>query len=368
MIIDEALLDDPARLQAGESGELLRLAACGGAQVRSTAEAAVDQSLAGALDGVRPRALVLLTRPGVGSRAAGILRALLGDRCPVPVVLVDSVPPWVGSLDVVYAHSSDPGDNVLAESVDLAARRGAHVVLSGTVEGPVAAAAAGRAVELASRIVAPPTLLLPTALTAGLLVSCALQLLSARVVDTTALADALDREAERNHPAHESFVSPAKALALRLAGHAPLLLGLDGVATAVGKHAAATLGAHSGMLAVATGYRELLAQPALHQAAVFASSPADLFRDPYADEPLLEELPLRVMLLAVRADDSSGVSRQAATGALAAADVVAPADELTADEPLVATVLASRFDLAALYLGLASGTLGGPGLTAPVTA
>lgn len=364
MILDETLLDDPTRLQAGESGQLLRVAACGGAQVRSIIEAAVERSLASALDGVRPRALVLLTRPGVGSRAAGVLRALLGGRCPVPVVLVDSVPPWVGSLDVVFAHSSDPGDSVLAESIDLAARRGAHVVLSGTTDGPVAAAAAGRAVVLMPRVVVPPTLMMPTALTAGLLVASALQLLG---TDVGALADGLDREAERNHPVHESFVSPAKALALRLAGHSPLLLGLDAVATAVGKHAAATLGAHSGMLAVATGYREALAQPALHRAAVLASAPADLFRDPYTDEPLLE-LPLRVLLLAVREDDSAGVSRQAATGALAAADVVAPADEVSGDESLVAAVLASRFDLAALYLGLASGTLGGPGLTAPVTA
>ena len=364
MILDEAMLDDPARLQAGEAGELLRVAACGGAQVRSTMEAAAEQSLVEALEGVRPRALVLLTRPGVGSRAAGILRALLGARCPVPVVVTDAVPPWVGSLDVVFVHSSDPGDNVLAESIDLAARRGAKVVLTGVSDGPIAAAAAGRAVMLAPRVVVPPTLLVPTALTAGLLVSSALGLLR---VEIGAVADELDREAERNHPVHESFVSPAKALALRLAGYAPLLLGLDAVATAVAKHAAATFGAHSGLLAVATGYREALAQPALHRAAVLASAPADIFRDPYADEPLIET-PLRVVLVAVRGDDSAGVSRQAATGALAAADVVAPADEINGDEPLLAMVLASRFDLAALYLGLASGTLGGPGLTAPVIA
>lgn len=365
MILDEALLDDPARLQAGESGELLRVAAGGGAQVRSTAEAAAERLLGEILAGLRPRALVLLTRPGVGSRAAGILRALLGSRCPVPVVLTDSVPPWVGSLDVLYAHSSDPGDNVLAESIDMATRRGAHVVLSAGSEGPVAAAAAGRAVLLAPRMATPPTLMLPTALTVGLLVCEALELLH---TDIWALADELDREAERNHPVHESFVSPAKALALRVAQRSPLLLGLDAVATAVGKHAAASMGAHSGLLAVATGYREALAQPALHRAAVLASAPADIFRDPFADEAPLIDQPLRVLLLAVRGDDPAGVSRQAATGALASADLIAPVDEVNGDEPLLAALLASRFDLAALYLGLASGTLGGPGLTAPVIA
>jgi hypothetical protein len=74
------------------------------------------------------------------------------------------------------------------------------------------------------------------------------------------------------------------------------------------------------------------------------------------------------MLLAIRTDDVSGVARQAATGALSTADELAPADEVAGDEALLAALVASRFDLAALYLGLATGTLGGPGLTAPVRA
>ncbi|HEY0640483.1 MAG TPA: hypothetical protein VGD67_22870, partial [Pseudonocardiaceae bacterium] len=162
---------------------------------------------------------------------------------------------------------------------------------------------------------------------------------------------------------------PATALALRLGARAPLLLGLDPVATAVAKHAAATLGAHAGLLAVATGYRAMLAQPALHRAAVAASASADVFRDPFEDgEDGPAGPPLRVLLLAIQADDAAGVARQAATGALATADELAPGDEVAGDEPLLAALLACRFDLAALYLGLATGTLGGPGLTAPVWA
>jgi hypothetical protein len=364
-MLDEGLLDDPERLQAGNSGELLRAAASAGAQVRATAEAAQECELADLLRGGRPRALVLLTRPGVGSSAAGIVRELLGAECPVPVLARDFTPPWVGPLDVLVGHTDDPGDRVLAESVDLATRRGAQVVLTAPAEGPVAAAAAGRALLLTPRVTAPPTLALATALTPGLLVTRALGLLH---TDIDAIADELDREAERNHPAHESFVSPAKALALRLAQSSPLLLGLDPVATAVAKHAAATLGAHAGLLAVATGYRELLAQPALHQAAVHASSPRDIFLDPLLEDSETPAPVLRVMLLAIRTDDVSGVARQAATGALSTADELAPADEVAGDDALLAALLASRFDLAALYLGLATGTLGGPGLTAPVRA
>jgi len=368
-MLDEALLDDPERLQAGGSGELLRAAATAGAQVRATAEAAAEIDLDDVLRGGRPRALVLLTRPGAGSSAAGILRALLGAECPVPVVALDATPPWIGPLDVLVGYTADENDRPLAGSVDLATRRGAKVVLTAPADGPVAAAAAGRARLLTPRVHPPPTLALPTALTAGLLVAGALGLLS---TDIGEIADELDREAERNHPQHESFVCPAKALALRLALRSPLLLGLDAVATAVAKHAAATLGAHAGLLAVATGYREMLAQPALHQAAVHAASEGDIFRDPDFDDDIEDDSPssqwLRVMLLAIRADDAAGVARQAATGALATADELAPGDEVSGDEPLLAALLASRFDLAALYLGLATGTLGGPGLTAPVWA
>jgi len=109
---------------------------------------------------------------------------------------------------------------------------------------------------------------------------------------------------------------------------------------------------------------------------VRATAQSDVFRDPFLDG---EEdgvgygagdlgLPPRVMLLAISRDDAAGVARQAATGALATADDLAPGDEVAGDEALLAALLASRFDLAALYLGLATGTLGGPGLTAPVRA
>lgn len=364
-MLDEELLDDPERLQAGESGQLLRAAATSGAQVRATLQAAAEIELAEALRGARPRALVLLTRPGAGSSAAGILRALLGAGCPVPVVAADSTPPWVGPLDVLVGYTADQNDRPLADSVDLAARRGAQVLLTAPADGPVAAAAAGRAWLLTPRVTPPPTLALATALTAGLLAAGALGLLA---TDLDGLADELDREAERNHPLHESFVCPAKALALRLARRSPLLLGLDPVASAVAKHAAATLGAHAGLLAVATGYREMLAQPALHQAAVHAAAQSTVFRDPFLDEDDEGSQALRVTLLAIRADDAAGVARQAATGALATADVIAPGDEVSGDESLLAALLASRFDVAALYLGLATGTLGGPGLTAPVWA
>ena len=74
-----------------------------------------------------------------------MVTALLGPRCPVPVVVADDVPTWVGALDVVLAHTEDPGDVRMAESVDRAARRGARVLLTAGPDGPVAASAAQHA-------------------------------------------------------------------------------------------------------------------------------------------------------------------------------------------------------------------------------
>ncbi|MBV9652662.1 MAG: hypothetical protein JO296_21345, partial [Pseudonocardiales bacterium] len=104
---DNDLLDDPRRLEATDTGGLLRAAATAGAQVRSTTDAAAEAGLA-QLRGDRPRALVLLTRPGAAPAAAPLLLALLGPSCPVPVVTTRSVPMWVGALDVVLANTTDP--------------------------------------------------------------------------------------------------------------------------------------------------------------------------------------------------------------------------------------------------------------------
>jgi hypothetical protein len=367
---DDDLLDDPRRLEATDSGGLLRAAATAGAQVRATAAAAEEAGLA-QLAGQRPRALVLLTRPGAAPAAAPLLLALLGPSCPVPVVTTRSVPMWVGALDVVLANTADPGDRELAEGIDRAVRRGAQVVLTAPADGPVAAAAAGRAVLLLPRIDVPPGLTLPRALTAGLLVLDTLTLLE---TDTEVLAGELDREAERNYVAHESLVNPAKALALRLRGRTPLLWGTDPVATVVAGHCAGALAAHAGVVAHAAGFHEAAALPVLRQEATRAGGEADIFHDPFedrlADQPADRMPPMRPVLLGVPASDAAArfkSERAAASEALPGADVVTADEELMVrhDDPgaaaCAAAVLALRFDFAALYLGLGRGVLGGPG-------
>ncbi|PSL54491.1 phosphoglucose isomerase-like protein [Saccharothrix carnea] len=356
-MLDDSLLDDQSRLTDADREGLLRAAARAGAQVRATAEAADDLGVDRVFS-ERPRALVLVTRPGVGGAIAGVVTALLGTRCPVPVVVADDVPTWVGALDVVLAHSEDPGDVRMAESIDRVARRGARVLLTAEPDGPVAASAAQHALLIPPRVPVPQGFGFARGFAAWLVALKSLGLLD---VDVQAVADELDREAERCHPMHESFVNPAKTLALRIAERTPLLWGLDDLATAVAAHGAEVLATYAGVVSDVAGYPQALTRSVLHRRAVRGTSGADLFADPDDEHDGL----VRAMLVAVRRGPQADFARRVAMETLSGADVLEPAEEVSGGEAVCAALLALRFELAALYLGLAAGTLGGPGLYAP---
>lgn len=357
--VDDTLLDDLDRIAEVDVDGLLRASAMAGAQMRATVEGAREAGL-DRYAGATPRALVLITRPGLSPVVARLLLALLGRGCPVPVVLTDTAPPWLGPLDMVVAHTDDAGDSELAESVDRACRYGAGVVLTAPEDGPVAAAAAGRAVLITPRVHVPPGLGFTRALAGGLITATTLNLLR---TDIGLVADELDREAERGHPQHETFVNPAKSLALRLAERTPLLWGLDDVATAVGGVAAQAIATHTDLVCDVAAYPQAASRTALHRAATRASAGADIFADPDDLDPA-QVSPLRVFLLAVRAAAPDPV-RRLAVDTFPAADLLSVSDEITADETTCAAVLALRLQLAALYLGLAAGTTGGSTFYAP---
>jgi hypothetical protein len=361
-VLDDTLLADPRALAALDTGGVLRSAATAGAQVRSAAHSAAEAGVA-SLGGHRPRALVLVRRPGVSGAVADLIAALLGPACPVPVVRVEAVPSWAGPLDVVWAHTADATDAELADGVGHAVRRGAEVVLSAPDDGPVAAAGAGRARLVEPRIPVPPGLDLPRALAVGLVVAAALDLVVPPldpVLD--ALADQLDAEAERNQPGHEPFMNPAKALALRLDGHVPLLWGTDDAAAAVAAHGAAALAAHAGVVAHADEIGRAAQATGLRRALEAAARERDIFHDPFADE--LSEpaaLPPRLVLLATGDDDPGQVTMRRTGRMWPVGDLLHPVDEVprgTRHAALLrSAVLASRLDVTAVYLGLATRTI-----------
>jgi hypothetical protein len=360
-VLDDSLLEDPAALAEADTAGLLRSAATAGAQMRSTAQAAREAGVA-TLRGSRPRALVLLRRPGSSWYTMPLAMALLGPNCQVPVVIAELVPSWIGPLDVLVAHSADPGDRELADSVARAVQRGCEVVLSAPAEGPIMAAGAGSARLLEPRLPVPPGLDFPRALATVLVTVAALGLLNA---DLDVLATDLDRELERDHLSHESFVNPAKALALRVADHIPLLLGTDPAATAVADYAAATLAAHAAVIGYAADAGEAARATALQR--VLGADPAgDIFHDPFDDPlgggPSALAQRTRVMLISTEDGDPRDAVLRRAGRDWPDADTLHPAEEVPFGSGSTAlrraALLATRFDVAALYLGLAGAVLG----------
>jgi glucose/mannose-6-phosphate isomerase len=106
VVVDEAALDDPERLEAADPGEMLRVVAGSGAQIRQASalslEAGVDR-----LDGSAPSRTCILTGIGSSAAAVGLIRAVVGDDAPVPLVTHPGgrFPRWVGPLDTVFAVS-----------------------------------------------------------------------------------------------------------------------------------------------------------------------------------------------------------------------------------------------------------------------
>ncbi|SHK57966.1 phospho-glucose isomerase C-terminal SIS domain-containing protein [Pseudonocardia thermophila] len=359
-MLDDTVLADPAALATLDSGGVLRSAATAGAQVRSTASAAEEAGIA-QLEGTRPRALVLVARPGTSASAATILAALLGPACPVPVVVSELVPTWIGALDVVVAHTCDGTDYELADSIDRATRRGAEVVLTAPTEGPVASAAAGRARLIEPRVPVPPGLDLPRALAAGISAFAHLGLLGADPGlgdELGPVADALDAEAERNQPGHEPFMNPAKSLALRLADRTPLLWGTDALAAGVAAHGVRALATHAGIVAHGASAADGVTATGLLRALAGA---ADVFHDPFADgADEASAPPPRVVLMATGEDDPVRELRRTGRD-LPNPDVMHPVEEVARGTRhaalLRAALMASRLDVAAVYLGLATRTI-----------
>jgi hypothetical protein len=221
----EEVLDDAELLRARDPRGLLPAVAGAGAQVRETARLTAEAGLQRATAGGRPRGLVIVGRRE-GAVAASVLRALLGPASPVTVDVVPGpdLPVWTGPSDIaVIATRTGAGRYAVAPAYE-AARRGIAVVGIGAEDAPLHAACAGaRApyVALPASRVRHTTLW--SLLTPMLLLAAELGLLPDATADTDGVAAALDEVAADCGPAHESFVNPAKTLALALLDALPVI-------------------------------------------------------------------------------------------------------------------------------------------------
>ena len=221
----EEVLDDLDLLRARDPRGLLPAVAGSGAQVRETARLTQEADLGRATAGGRPRGLVIVARRE-GAVAAGVLRALLGPASPVTVDVVPGpvLPVWLGPSDIaVVATRTGAGRYAVAPAYE-AARRGVALVGIGAEDAPLhAACATARApyVALPESRVRHTTLW--SMLTPMLLLAADLGLLPSDAADTEVVAGALDEVAAECGPARESFVNPAKTLALELLDALPVI-------------------------------------------------------------------------------------------------------------------------------------------------
>jgi len=221
----EEVLDDPALLRARDPRGLLPAVAGAGAQVRETARLTEEAGLARVTGGGRPRGLVIVARRE-GAVAASVLRALLGPSSPVTVDVVPGpgLPVWTGPSDIaVVATRTGAGTYAVTPAYE-AARRGVSLVGIGAEDAPLrTACSAARApyVALPASRVRHTTLW--SLLTPMLLLARDMDLLPADVADPEAIAAALDDVAMECGPARESFVNPAKTLALELLDALPVI-------------------------------------------------------------------------------------------------------------------------------------------------
>ncbi|MTE19294.1 mannose-6-phosphate isomerase [Streptomyces sp. TRM43335] len=387
-MLDETLLDAPDALTGADTHGLLRGAAASGARVRTALRHATEAGLTELRPDGRPRAvLVAGTGPAVPC-AADLIGAFGNGAVPVTLIhptgsLADpgalhwTLPGWAGPLDLLLLATPDGHEGGLALLAEQAYRRGCTVVSVSPVPAPLAEAtiqARGLAVPFAgipgeryegpdprdayerpgeAPQAAPGTLW--ALLTPLLVLTDRLDLATAGPDALDALADRLDRTAERCGPAVPTYGNPAKTLAAELSDALPLLWSEGTVAAAVARHCATVLAALAGRPALTARLPEAMT---LHRALLAGSfsgtdDTEDFFRD-RVEEP--EPLHARVVLLregAPAADSAAVAARDLAYAHGAPISELEPAEgslPLEAAAELLATV-----DFAAVYLGLAGG-------------
>lgn len=228
----EDLLDDPDGIEAADPDGMLRAVAGAPAQFREAVTTAYETDLSRVTDGGRPRAVVVTGMGGSGI-AGDVLGAVAGLGAPAPVLTHRGygLPGWVGPADVVVAVSCSGRTEETLSAAEEAVRRGARVVTVGAESSPLAdLGARGRGAH-----VPVPGGRLPRAslwaLSVPLLVlGDGLGVCRVARDDLDATADLLDVLTERYKAAKESFLNPAKSLALAFAEPLAVVWGTSGLA------------------------------------------------------------------------------------------------------------------------------------------
>jgi glucose/mannose-6-phosphate isomerase len=358
MALDEQLLEDADRLAVADPSGVLRALAGAGAQVRHALTLAQEAGL-DRLGDEPPRTLVIAARGGTDV-VADAVDCLVGPRARTPVVrrTGDVLPAWVGPLDMVIAVSLSGRSAPAVALAGEAGRRGARVLTVGAADSLLARVSAQvRGVHVPVPQPGLEATSAPTSRTSLWAMLAPVLVATTRVGLTDAgpgplglVADTLDGEATACRPASESFVNPAKALAVELADAVPVVLG-DGPASGVAARRAASVLARTARVpALAGTLPDDAADVVATFGGPFAADPQDVFADPFLDPPKGPRL--RLVLLHEGGDTPAGAVLDIAERS------GVKVSEVVAEEPdplRRLAVLVARTDFAATYLALGLG-------------
>jgi glucose/mannose-6-phosphate isomerase len=347
--LDEWRLDDPAELEAADPGDMLRQVASSAAQVREALQATQETDFGDLLAAGRPRAIVVSGMGGSGI-AGDVLAAVCGTGCPVQIAAVHGyqLPGWVSAADLVIAVScSGSTEETLAAAED-GVRRGCRLVGVGGPSSPLARLAEqARAPFVPVRSAGMPRSTLWGLSIPLIGVAARFGLCEAGPDMHEAAAVALEGISQRCRPDSDSFVNPAKGLALDLAGTLPMIWGSSPLTGVVAYRFACQLNENAKYPAIQGVLPE-----ANHNQVVAFDGP--FARDRDGADPAM---PLRLVMLADVREHPQVTKRRAASARLAA-DRGIGVTELAAegDHPLERLAsLVQLIDYATVYLGIALG-------------
>jgi glucose/mannose-6-phosphate isomerase len=385
-------LDDAELIESGDPGGMLRQVASSAAQVRTALRACAETDLSQLSPEVRPRAIVVAGSGGAGGAvfACDALAAICGTGAPVQVTGVSGyqLPGWIGATDLVIAVSRS---GHTAETIALAseaARRGCHLVgvgAPGSQLQELAARARGTFIPVTTL---GPARAMAWALTVPVLVTAA-RLGVARIdeADYEAAAAVMEDVSHQCRPSSESFVNPAKSLALDLIGRLPVIWGGSDLAAAAARRFASQLAANAKYPAIAgvlpaAGHDQVAAfdgpyapppEPVFPAAEDFGrlggledgfdDGDFDSFADAGdaelgLDGPSMDEAQLRLVLLADQAGEHPAVERTRVAAASLAQARGIDVSEIAMEGGGALRRLAGMvqlIDYASVYLGIASG-------------
>jgi glucose/mannose-6-phosphate isomerase len=290
--------------------------------------------------------------------AGGVLAAVTGPACPVPVTCVRDLvlPGWVGPLDLVIAVSCSGTTEETLVVAEEAARRGARLVTVSAPGSPLhqlgtQARAVSIPVERGGRLPRANLWALSVPLLA---VADTLGLAPVPAGDLERAADELDRLAEDYAPSRPAGENAAKDLALAVAGDLPLVWGASPVPVTAAYRLVGQLAENAKRPAV---FGEL--PEAGHNQVVALDGPYagadDIFRDPF-DEPPGPRL--RIVLLRDPDAEHPRVAARANAIAALAEHRGTPLTTLSAGDGAAVTRLARLValgDFATTYLALGTG-------------